>query len=195
MRAGVALDPADARQELVGEALPRLSADLASPPTLRQPDLPPSHDQLEGEQHRDHLEDVGHATGGQRQRRRIASSSTKSTAKLFSWKTSIRLPIVFGSSPRSQSLQPVAELLPFGHPLILLPRNDERPGVTGALVKQVRNSRDALGGGGLLLLLALGPCRSALAFSAFASGVSSSAWRPMRSSLAITRRWICDVPS
>src|SRR3954453_2216634 len=62
------LDPANPRKQPPGKALPGLWPDLATPPALGEPDPPPSPDQLHGEQHRNHLEGVGHAAGWERQR-------------------------------------------------------------------------------------------------------------------------------
>ena len=68
----------------------------------RQPDVLAPGDELQGEQHRDDLEDVRGAAGRQRQRRARRAGATKRIAKLFSSKSSTRLPRVFSPSLSSQ---------------------------------------------------------------------------------------------
>ena len=66
-RLGDPLEAADHLHQASQEALLAWACQLEPAPALRQPDPASPEDQLQCEQHSDHLEDVGCATGGERQ--------------------------------------------------------------------------------------------------------------------------------
>jgi nucleotide-binding universal stress UspA family protein len=68
-RARKALEAPDQLHQATQEALASLARELDPAPAPGQPDLPAPRDQLDGEQHRDELEDVRGAAGRQRERR------------------------------------------------------------------------------------------------------------------------------
>src|SRR5262245_23217542 len=197
----VALQPANPREQPLGGALLLRRPEAAGLPPLRQPDGLAPRDQLQSDEHRNQLEDVGHAARRQGQRGQGEEEHEQHREALLLKELDEAADRLRPRAPEPL-LQAIAEALHLHgrlrlrHPPILPAPEDERPGPPGRSRRWIlRVRRQAVGASFAASSLAFPFTSEAFSFSAFASGVSSSAWRPMRSSLAITRRWICEVPS